>query len=99
MIQNAAFLALLTVFLLAGWLAGEVRFLAPYKAGLFRQHGMQIGGGVLLVFLNLCALFYGLGRWFFLRDSGRKLRHVDRQLRTPEGLHDDLRVPLASVRD
>ena len=99
MIQNAAFLALLTVFLLAGWLAGEVRFLAPYKGGLFRLYGLQIGSGTLLVFLNLCALYYGLGRWFFLRDSGRKLRHVDRQLRTPEGLHDDLRAPLASMRD
>jgi hypothetical protein len=99
MIQNAAFLALLTVFLLAGWLAGEVRFLAPYKGGLFRLYGLQIGFGTLLVFLNLCALYYGLGRWFFLRDSGRKLRHVDRQLRTPEGLHDDLRAPLASMGD
>ena len=99
MIQNAAFLALLTVFLVAGWLAGELTFLAPYKAGLFRQHGMQIGTGVLLVFLNLCALYYGCGRRFFLRDAGRKLRHIDRQLRTSEGLHDDLQAPLASMRD
>ena len=54
---------------------------------------------MLLVFLNLCALYYGVGRWLFLRDAGRKLRHVDQQLRTPDGLHDDLRTPLASMRD
>jgi hypothetical protein len=29
MIANTAFLAGLTVFLLAAWLAGELRFLAP----------------------------------------------------------------------
>ena len=33
MIQNTAFLASLTVFLAVGWGAGELRFLAPYKAG------------------------------------------------------------------
>jgi hypothetical protein len=99
MMQNAAFLALLTVFLLAGWLAGELTFLAPYKAAVFRHYGTEIGMCVLLVFLNLCALYYGLGRWFFLRDAGRKLRHVDRQLRSPDALHDDLRTPLTSMKD
>jgi hypothetical protein len=29
MIQNAAFLAALTVFLVAGWLAAELTFLVP----------------------------------------------------------------------
>src|SRR5439155_4199531 len=28
---NAAFLSAITVFLLVGWIAGELRFLAPYK--------------------------------------------------------------------
>jgi hypothetical protein len=42
MIANAAFLAALSVFLFAGWLAGELRFLAPYKTVLF--HGAAIGG-------------------------------------------------------
>ena len=31
MIANASLLAALSVFLFAGWLAGELRFLAPYK--------------------------------------------------------------------
>ena len=84
MIQNAAFLALLTVFLLAGWLAGEVRFLAPYKGGLFRLYSLQIGFGTLLVFLNLCAIYYSVSRWLFLRDTGRKLHHLDQQLVTAD---------------
>jgi hypothetical protein len=99
MIQNAALLALLTVFLLVGWLAGELRFLAPYKAALFQHYGMGIGLTMVLVFFNLCALYYGIGRWLLLRDVGRKLRHVDRQLRSPDAVHDDLRTPLASMKD
>ena len=42
MIANTAFLALITVFLVAGWLAGELSFLAPYKGPLFARHGWLI---------------------------------------------------------
>ena len=96
MIANAAFLAVLTVFLVVGWLAGELRFLAPYRAGLFRLHGQFIVGAILLLFLNLFAVFYRLARWLFLRDTGRKLRHLDHQLQTPDAVLDDLRDDLAS---
>lgn len=99
MMANAAFLSVLTVFLLAGWLAGELTFLAPYKRALFRYHGVAIGLGALLVFLNLCATYYAVARWLFLRDAGRKLTHVDRQFRTTDGLHDDLRAQLRSLRE
>src|SRR5690606_41865706 len=90
MIANSAFLAAIVVFLFASWLAGELTFLAPYKATLFRRHAEVLGGGTLLLFLNLCALFYGISRWLFLRDAGRKLTHVDRQLRPSDGVHEDL---------
>jgi hypothetical protein len=95
MIANAALLAVLTVFLVAGWLAGELSFLAPYKAGLFRLHGAFILGGLLLLFLNLCAAYYRLARWLFLRDTGRKLRHLDHQLKTSDAVLDELRDDLA----
>jgi hypothetical protein len=90
MIANAAFLAALVLFLVVGWLAGELRFLAPHKAALFRAHGTFIVSVVLVVFLNLCAAFYAAGRWFFLRDTGRKLRHLDHQLTTPDAVLDEL---------
>ena len=90
MVQNTAFLALLTVFLLVGWFSGEVRFLAPYKAGLFGLHGRLIVGAILLVFLNLCAVYYTLARWLFQRDAGRKLSHIDRQLTTSDTALDTL---------
>ena len=93
---NAAFLSALTVFLLVGWIAGELRFLAPYKALLFREHAALIGGAVLLLFLNLTATFYSVARWFFMRDTGRKLLHIDRQLATDDAVIEDLRSYLKS---
>ena len=98
MIANAALLAVLTVFLLAAWLAGELTFLAPYKTSLFRLHGVFIGQMALLVFLNLCAAYYLLGRWFFLRETGRKLTHMDRDLIASEGVHEDVPPELWSTR-
>jgi hypothetical protein len=91
MIANVAFLAALTAFLIAAWLAGELTFLAPYKGFLFRKHGAVIGVGALLLFLNLCALYYSIARWLFLRDTGRKLLHLDRQLATRDTALDDVR--------
>ena len=94
MIGNAAFLAALTTFLLAGWIASELTYLAPYKAGIFREHGTVIGVCVGAVFFNLCAVFYNVGRWLFLRDAGRKLSHLDRQLRTRDAVLHDLQRDL-----
>ena len=91
MIANAAFLAGLTTFILAAWLAAELSFLAPYKAAIFRAYGLHIVVGVVLVFVNLLGTYYLIARWLFLRDAGRKLTHIDRQLRSAPGLHDDLR--------
>ena len=98
MIKNTAFLAALTVFLLASWIAGELSFLAQYKVALFRYYGIAIAVGALLVFFNLCAAYYGLARWLFLRDTGRKLMHVDRQLIASDGVHQDVPVEEWSAR-
>jgi hypothetical protein len=57
-----------------------------------------LGGCLLVLFLNLCAVYYGIARWLFLRDTGRKLTHVDRQLSTGAGIHEDLRRLLRSPR-
>jgi hypothetical protein len=98
MIANTAFLAVLTLFLLVAWLAGELSFLTPYKVALFRLHGMFLAEAALLLFLNLCAAYYALARWFFLRETGRKLTHMDRQLIASEGVHEELPPELWSTR-
>ena len=92
MIANTAFLALITVFLAAGWMAAELSFLAPYKAPLFARHGWLILGTVLIVFFNLTAFYYHAARWLFLRDTGSKLLHLDRQLGTADAAIKDIGI-------
>ena len=96
MVANAAFAAAISVFLIVAWLAGELSFLAPHKALLFRLHAGVIGLGTLLLFLNLCAIYYSVARWFLLRDTGRKLLHLDRQLTTRDSALEDMRSYLKS---
>ncbi len=96
MIKNAAFLAALTEFLCAAWLAQEVSFLAGVKHLLFHEHALAIGLGALLFFLNVFSAYYACARWLFLRDTGRKLQHLDRQLATADAALDDLRERLES---
>ena len=98
MIANTAFGAALSTFLIVAWLAGELSFLAPYKVAIFRNYGTGIAGGVLLLFLNLCAAYYTVARRLFLRDTGQKLSHVDRQLIASEGVHQDLPIEEWSSR-
>jgi hypothetical protein len=47
--------------------------------------------------LNLTATYYSVARWLFLRDTGRKLLHIDRQLATDDAVLDDLRSYLAEA--
>ncbi len=96
MIANTAFAAALFTFVIVGWLAGELSFLAPYKGLLFREHGVLIGAGILLLFFNLCALCYGVARCLFVRDTGRKLTYLDRQLRSADTPHEELGAYLTS---
>ena len=94
MIANTAFLAAVTTFLMVAWLAGELSYLSPYKTALFHMHGMQLGVVTVLIFLNLCGVYYWIARVLFLRDTGRKLEHLDRQLGTADGVIDELRHQL-----
>jgi hypothetical protein len=94
MIANTAFLAAITTFLIVAWLAGELSYLSAYKTALFRLHGVRLAVATVLIFLNLCGVYYWLARLLFLRDTGRKLRHLDRQLGTADGVIDELRHQL-----
>ena len=92
MIANTAFLALITVFLRGGWLAGELSFLTTYKGPLFARHGWLIAAALLVLFFNLSAFYYHAARWLFLRDTGSKLLHLDRQLGTADAALKDIGI-------
>jgi hypothetical protein len=95
MIANSAFLAAMTVLLVVFLVFGQLEFLAPYKRLIFGQYLWTIVGAIVLVFLNLFACFYLAGRALFLKDTGRKLAHVEKLLQTPDTVVSDLSERLA----
>ena len=95
MIANSAFLAAMILLLLAFTVLGQVEFLAPYKHVILVQHLWVVIGALGVMFLNLFAVCYLVGRELFLKDAGRKLAHVERQLRTTDTVVRDLSDRLA----
>jgi hypothetical protein len=79
MIANAV-LATIAILLAYGfWLMDQLKFMAPYKAVLFHEYGstLLIAAGVL--FLNVFGAALLIQRKFLLKNTGRKLSHLDRQ--------------------
>ena len=95
MIANAAFLAAMVLLLLGFSVLGPLQFLAPYKRLIAAQYLWVILGALVIVFLNLFALFYLMARGLFLKETGRKLAHVEKQLRTGDTIVRDLSERLA----
>ena len=90
MIANALFAATGMMLGLLFLLAGQLRFLIPYRLLLVHQYATAILIASAVLFVNLTALIFTLGRRFFLKDTGRKLAHFDRELnagRTPMPPH------------
>ena len=79
MIANAMLIAL--AVLLAGLfgLMGELKFLVPYKRIVFHEYGTVLLMWLGILFGNLFVAIYWIQRRFFLKDTGRKLRHIDNQ--------------------
>ncbi len=90
MVGNALFAATIVCLALGFYLLEECRFLVPYRSLLYLRYGSAIALSAALVFLNVFALLYAIGRKFFLKDTGRKLAHLEKQLRTGESISEEL---------
>ena len=73
MIANAIFAATVVTLAALFFLAGKLRFLAPYRLLLLEHYLSSILIAITIAFLNLTAAFFALGRRFFLKDTGSKL--------------------------
>jgi hypothetical protein len=80
MIPNALILTIALLLALGFWLMGELKFLVPYRHILVHQYGGVILAWIAVLFANLFAAVYSIQRKFFLKDTGRKLTHVDKQV-------------------
>jgi hypothetical protein len=82
MIANALFSTIVLLLALGFWLMGELKFFIPYKLILWREYAIPILSYVALLSVNVFAAAFVFIRKFFLKDTGRKLSHLDKQLRT-----------------
>ena len=90
MIKNA-FLATTVLFLALGFfLMQECSFLIPFRPLLVQKYGSTILGFAGALFLNLFAGVYVTARKLFLNDTGRKLAHLEKQLRTGGTISEEL---------
>ncbi len=90
MVGNALLATTVIFIALAFWLLGEVPFLSPYRQLIFEKYAEPVLLFAGLLFLNLFAAVYLLCRKLFLKDTGRKLAHLDKQLRTSETISEEL---------
>jgi hypothetical protein len=80
MVANALIVTIALLLALGFWLLGELKFLIPYRHVLLHKHGTVLLLWFAVLFTNVFAAVYGIQRKFFLKDTGRKLSHVDAQL-------------------
>lgn len=96
MIANSAFLAGM-VLLVAGFvLMEQLAFLSPYKRVILDRYLWVLVGAVAVLFANVFAACYLVGRQVFLKDTGRKLAHIEKQLQTGDTIVRDLSERLAA---
>jgi hypothetical protein len=79
-IPNVLLITIAILLALGFWLMGELRFLVPYKLVLWRAYATPILAYLGILSVNVFAAAFVLIRKFFLKDTGRKLFHVDKQL-------------------
>jgi hypothetical protein len=80
MIANVLLITIAILLALSFWLMGELRIFVPYKLVLWREYMTPILAYVGILSVNVFAFVFVLIRKFFLKDTGRKLSHLDKQL-------------------
>lgn len=90
MLANAFFASTVVFLAIEFYLLAECKFLIPCRALLLHDHGMTILIFAALLFGNFLAGFFALGRRFFLKDTGKKLAHPEKQLRGRESISQEL---------
>ena len=95
MIANSAFLAAMVLLLVVFVVFGQLEFLARYKTLILTEYLWVVVGALVVLFLNLFSAIYLIGRGLFLKDTGRKLAHVEKLLHTPDTVAHGLSERLA----
>ncbi len=99
MIANAMLTA--AVIALAGvfGLMQRCTYLIPYRSLLWAEYRWTIGAWGALMFLNLFAACYGISRTVFLKHTGEKLAHLEKQVRSGDPVAAELAQRLEEEED
>jgi hypothetical protein len=81
-----ATITVLTGFLLLALV--QLDLLMPYKRYLLTRYGTSILVYLGLLAVNLFGVFFWITRKLLLKDTGRKLLHLEKQLRAGEVARD-----------
>ncbi|MFN8579406.1 MAG: hypothetical protein U0163_00305 [Gemmatimonadaceae bacterium] len=65
-------------------------FLIPFRILLWNDYWMPLAIWGSIAFVNLFAACYALSRLLFLKDTGQKLAHMEKQLRSGGSLSAEL---------
>jgi uncharacterized iron-regulated membrane protein len=91
MLANAVFIATLVFLALGFGLMHELHFLVPWRNLILHTYATTIAVCCTLLFANLLGLTIWIERKFFLRDTGRKLRHLDQEIHSGQSeLSDEI---------
>jgi hypothetical protein len=90
MIANVFFGTTILFIALLFFLLQECSFLIPYRNLLIHKYGSTILLFALALFFNVFAVVYVSARKLFLKDTGRKLAHIEKQLRTGMSISEEL---------
>jgi hypothetical protein len=79
MIANALLITIAFLLAYGFWLMDQLKFMAPYKTLLFHEYGHIILFSAGVLFVNVFGAALLFQPKFFLKDTGRKLSHLDQQ--------------------
>lgn len=82
MLGTSTLFAFISFVALAVVLMERLKFLIPFRPLIFHTYGQDIGAYALVLFLNVFAFFFAVFRHFRLKQTGQKLLHLDKQVKT-----------------
>lgn len=94
MVTNVFFATTIIFLALGLYLLQECVFLIPYRRLIFDAYLPVIGVYATLLFINIFAATYVLVRKLLLKETGQKLAHVEKQIRTGQSISEELSARL-----
>jgi len=90
MLPAAALTTVVFLLALGFWLADVARPLIPYRSVLWAHYGPALSAYAAVLALNVFAGSYALVRALGLKRAGRKLAHLDHELRSDSAIGAEL---------